>query len=78
MVRWICAECGLNLQYEGSHCPNGHGDTRKVKLTGTYRRRKPEPEVWEGPTKRSVSGDVAIIQLSSEWIDKRVKVEVVE
>ena len=32
------------------------------KLRGTYRRRKPEPEVWEGPTKRSVSGDVAIIQ----------------
>ena len=76
VVRMYCPECQTVMtkkEHEQNNCCKN-----AVELRGTYRRRKPEPEVWEGPTKRSVSGDVAIIQLSSEWIGKRVRVEVVE
>ena len=76
VVRMYCPECQTVMtkkEHEQNNCCKN-----AVELRGTYRRRKPEPEVWKGPTKRSVSGDVAIIQLSSEWIGKKVRVEVID
>ena len=53
-----------------------------VKLTGTYRRRKPEPEAWEG--KIYQTGLNMVVNLDTVSCDrtdltgKKVRVEVVE
>lgn len=80
VVRWECKRCkAIQRDTFVGTCPSlGCACEDFIELKGVDRRRKPDPEVWEGTTKRSVSGNVAIIQLSSEWIDKRVRVEVVE
>lgn len=88
VVRWVvvntCDKAECFTAHTKKLCEDWMANVREpekleiVRLSNTYRRRKPEPEVWKGPTKRSVSGDVAIIQLSSEWIGKRVRVEVID
>ena len=82
VVRWV------NVYPESILCFATEGEANEaaadnriacVKLTGTYRRRKPEPEVREQYVCEATD-DVpyaAAIPAPKEWISKKVRVEVI-
>jgi len=71
VVRMYCPECQTVMtkkEHEQNKCCKN-----AVELRGTYRRRKPEPE----PVEAYANSDGLVVVKNSEWIGKRVRIEVI-